>query len=444
MIAKIFLYDLVGGIIDRYVFLSKPTNLISRPALIPIVRFILLFLLAGVASCTFSEPYCENEDCLNASLDAGPVDYRILLIGDTGANVDLKKPDRPAKISLFASVQRVAELMPTRTAIVFLGDIIYSKGLPDVDEKPVAFDADCKGRVCAEKRIDVQIEILKNSKARGIFVPGNHDWDSGGKKGWQRILNLEKYIDNSRKDADVIMIPNAGCPGPKTEVLSGNEAEIALIGLDTQWWLHKYKKPETNDNPGNCQTLTEKEVIHSLKKQIEEGIKNNRHILLVAHHPLISYGKHSGYYNYKDLLHPIDLFSQFIITLGFSGRQEILHPVYRHMRKKIQGAIQSAVGEGGRPLIYAAGHDHSLQVIEGLQGIMYLVSGAGTPWKASRVRHEQGTLFSHSNKVSGGFMAVDYMQSGKVRLVVIEPPADGEVCEHGEGRECVVFSTWLS
>lgn len=411
----------------------------------PTARLIAWFALVSIASCTFSDPYCQNEDCLSASLEEGNVDYRILLVGDAGANIGPKETDRPVKIPLFTAMKRFAELMPSRTAIVFLGDNIYSKGLPDINERPLKSDENCEGRACAERRLDAQIEILKASKARGIFIPGNHDWDSGGERGWKRIQNLEKYIENSRKNdkVDVVMIPKAGCPGPVTVPLSGKESEIALIGLDTQWWLHEYEKPEKNDNPSGCESVTENEVVQSLKKQIDEGASNNRHILLVGHHPLITYGKHSGYLNYKDLLDPIHLFSQLMIKVGFGGRQEMPNPNYLDMRKKIQGVIQESAGEGSPPLIYAAGHDHSLQVIEGPQGTMHLVSGAGTPWKASRVGHNEGTLFSHSNNISGGFMAVDFMQSGKVRLAVIEPRADGEECQHDGGRECVVFSTWI-
>lgn len=409
--------------------------------LIPAARLILWLTLASIASCTYSEPYCENEDCFGASFEEGTVDYRVLLVGDTGAN-DPKEPGLPVRIPLFTAMKRLAEVMPSRTAVVFLGDNIYSKGLPDITEQPMESDEGCIGRACAEKRLDVQINILKESKARGIFIPGNHDWDSSGKRGWERIQNLEEYIENSKKDADVTLIPKDGCPGPATVTLTGKEVEIALIGLDTQWWLHEYGKPGKNDNPSACKPVTKNEVLRALKNQIEEGRKNN-HILLVGHHPLISYGKHSGFYNYKDLLNPIHLFAQLMINIGFGSRQEIPNPNYQDMSMKIQKAIQEASGEGSLPLIYAAGHDHSLQVIEGLQGTLHLVSGAGTPWKASRVGHKKGTLFSHSNKVLGGFMIVDFLQSGKIRLAVIEPRVDGEECKHDGGKECVVFSTWI-
>jgi|GEM_PF-377961 len=433
-------------IVDRNVFYHTPPIGKESSHLISIVRFMTWLVLPALFSCTFSDPYCNNEDCLGASLDEGVVGYRVLLIGDTGANIDQKNRDRPAKIPIFTAVQRFAEILPARTAIVFLGDNIYRKGLPDATERPLRYDKGCTGRACAERRLDVQIDIIRKSKARGIFIPGNHDWDGGGRRGLKRIRNQEEYIKNSSRNenVDAVMIPQNGCPGPVTVSLSGNETEVSLIGLDTQWWLHKYKKPRQNDNPENCQPVTKQEIIRSLTKQIEGGRRVNRHVLIVAHHPLITYGKHAGFFSYKDLLNPIHLFSQLLINAGFAGRQEMPNPVYRDMRMKIQGTIEEARGEGREPLIYAAGHDHSLQAIEGQKRILYLVSGAGTPWKASRVGHKKGTLFSHSSKRTGGFMMVDFMRSGRIRLAVIEPQSVKDECKNDEGKECVVFSTWVN
>ena len=37
---------------------------------------------------------------------------------------------------------------------------------------------------------------------------------------------------------------------------------------------------------------------------------------------------------------------------------------------------------------------------------------------------------------------VDYLQSGAIRLAVIEPLSNGEECKHNGGKACVVFSAW--
>ena len=69
-------------------------------------------------------------------------------------------------------------------------------------------------------------------------------------------------------------------------------------------------------------------------------------------------------------------------------------------------------------LIYAAGHDHSLQVLKGRTANYLLVSGAGSNDKISKVRAENNTLFAHENT---GFMVVDFLENNDALLRVVEP-----------------------
>jgi hypothetical protein len=75
------------------------------------------------------------------------------------------------------------------------------------------------------------------------------------------------------------------------------------------------------------------------------------------------------------------------------------------------------------PTIYAAGHDHNLQVLEG-DGLadIQIVSGAGATIRVrdGHVTDIEGTLFAHGH---AGFMVVDFIrtESGeKALLHVIE------------------------
>ena len=77
-------------------------------------------------------------------------------------------------------------------------------------------------------------------------------------------------------------------------------------------------------------------------------------------------------------------------------------------------------------LIYAAGHDHSLQVLKGRATDYLLVSGAGSNVKLSKVKHGKNTLFAHKHT---GFMVIDFLENGKVVLRVVEP-ANKEVVFH--------------
>ncbi len=76
--------------------------------------------------------------------------------------------------------------------------------------------------------------------------------------------------------------------------------------------------------------------------------------MLVAHHPLKSYGEHGAFYSLKDLVRPLYLFEQIIRKSVFAGRQHLSNPIYKNMSAKIQGAIQSGYGKREIPLIYAA------------------------------------------------------------------------------------------
>ena len=404
--------------------------------------------LIVIASCSGSPShdsrvYCQDEPCIKASLEKGEVDYRVLLVGDAGA-LAVNDSKGPAQSPLFKTLETFAELAPDRTAIVFLGDNIYDAGLPDEDQNFLGTDKDCEHRACAEQRIDAQIAVLKRSGARGFFVPGNHDWDSGGRKGWKRIKNLRKYLTHWRKTkkTNVELVPQNGCPGPVRVPLVGEKMGVALIALDTQWWLHEYRKPIVGDNDLQCKQVTETGVIASLEKTIKEESSKQRHILLVAHHPLKSYGTHGGFYSLKDLVRPIHLAEQMIRKSVFAGRQDLSNSVYKNMRVKFEKAIEAVHEKNTGSLIYAAGHDHSLQIIEGRKGIFHLVSGSGSASGATRVGQGEGTLFSHTNKKTGGFIAVDYLQSGEIRFAVIEPRFTGQQCQHPKGNACVVFSSW--
>jgi hypothetical protein len=77
--------------------------------------------------------------------------------------------------------------------------------------------------------------------------------------------------------------------------------------------------------------------------------------------------------------------------------------------------------DGAAPLIYAAGHEHSLQVFRSRRGPRYLVvSGLGSASKATPVGHDGASLFAHSDHEQPGFMQVDFLRDGRVRLAVIE------------------------
>ncbi|MDE0005029.1 MAG: hypothetical protein OXQ29_20250, partial [Rhodospirillaceae bacterium] len=63
--------------------------------------------------------------------------------------------------------------------------------------------------------------------------------------------------------------------------------------------------------------------------------------------------------------------------------------------------------ERHRPLVYAAGHDHSVQLFEGDEvARMHIVSGAGSTGKITRVTDLPDTIFAHAVP---GFVVLDFV-----------------------------------
>jgi hypothetical protein len=331
--------------------------------------------------------------------------------------------------------------------LIFLGDNIYKAGLPAMDTKPIEEDKQCKYRACAESRINVQIALLKNPDSQGIFIPGNHDWNKQGKGGWERIINQGEYIESMSHQyhLDVRMLPKNACPGPYKVVLTGEDqlGGVALIVLDTQWWLHSYDKPDINHAAG-CDPVTKDGVIMLLQQQLEIARKNHRKIIVVGHHVLESNGNHGGNLPLNDWFNPLTVVSQLINRTEWAHPQYLAHPIYKEMRLRIEQVFQEAVNKGLAPIIYASGHDHSLQILkleQKQEAVIYVVSGLGSGTNHS-VGHDTRSLFSYVNE-KGGFMVLDYLENNKIRIAVIVPDNNQTACDMSL-ENCVIFSRILN
>ena len=74
------------------------------------------------------------------------------------------------------------------------------------------------------------------------------------------------------------------------------------------------------------------------------------------------------------------------------------------------------------PALYAAGHDHSLQLLEsGDVAGLYVVSGAGARERVTTVTDLPETIFAHAAE---GFVAIDFERAGeeeRIVLRIVEP-----------------------
>ena len=388
---------------------------------------------------------------------AEDLDHRLLLIGDAGA------PDPDGEPALFVLNAR-AGAIPSRTTAVFLGDNIYETGMPDdtalegTDTEEVLDEVLLnlfESRQEAEKRFDAQVQAVLDAGARAYFVPGNHDWDQFGVGGWERVRALGAYVDTLRTEVgpDVAIVPRGGCPGPEFLDLGST---LRLIALDTQWWLDAGigGKPGPDENPTGCEYLTEESVAVGLERQLIAA--GRRHTVVVAHHPIRTHGPHGGYYPVASHLFPIRMFSSYVpkllhwVPVPVVGSaivglrrwrsptvQDLSNPRYQELRSQLMNSMEAAAAAGHEPLLFAAGHDHSLQLFREPTGPAYsLVSGLGSSKKASAVSYGKHTLFAHSSGERPGLIQLDFARDGRVRVgVFVWEPSTEEPVE--------LYSRWL-
>jgi hypothetical protein len=408
---------------------------------------LAIVLCGGVVGCPHYTPYYGDSHARWADwVSTGNVVHRLLLIGDAG------NPDPDGEPALEMLAKQVNQI-PDRTTVVFLGDNIYEAGMPVPEPSPDAVTEAAvdvaqvlvsdvfQSRKDAERKIDAQIAVVRGNRARAVFVPGNHDWDQFATSGRERILALGDYLKTVRENdrVNVSLIPEFGCPGPVAVPL-GNAGE--LIVLDTQWWIETraVDKVTPENNPAGCPYTTETTVRDAVRDMLVSAAAEKRPAVVVGHHPLATKGAHSGFVDpwthlfparigagyvpvYVEWM-PMPLFGTAIVELRrccSPSAQDMPSRANRHMRASVMRPMIEAGERDAAPLAYVAGHDHSLQVFRSNVGPRYLmVSGLGSSVESSVVSDNSRTLFAHSNSNHPGFMQMDFLDDGRVRLAVIE------------------------
>ncbi|WP_282125479.1 BamA/TamA family outer membrane protein [Marinifilum flexuosum] len=197
------------------------------------------------------------------------------------------------------------------------------------------------------------LDLAKSFKGESIFIPGEKEWNLGHKGGWEAIMNLETYIEDYIGKGDVFL-PTGGCPGP-VEIEIGND--VVLLVIDSQWWLHVADKPEAE-----CGFESSSDFLI----QLSDALKRNKDkkIVLAAHHPIYSGGKHAGNFPFVG---PVELYRKI-----FGTPQDFAYPFYKQMRymgRKFSRAYEN--------LITVSAHDNSLQFTE-KDNSFFVVSGSGS------------------------------------------------------------------
>jgi predicted phosphodiesterase len=323
--------------------------------------------------------------------------FHLYLIGDAG-----EPGVKNASYKKFLQQQLSTDSIPS--AIVFLGDNIYPHGMPDKKDQD---------RKNAEDVLLAELDLANGFQGTIFFVPGNHDWKRGKKDGFQYILNQQAWIDSLHNNK-IQTEPKNGCPGPFEISLNEN---LVLVLINTQWWLHKKEKPEGKASTCTCKTSAEVIV------QLDDILKRNRNrqVVLAGHHPALSYGEHGGVYTWKDHIFPLtDLNKSLYLPLPivgsiyplyrkiFGSSQDLAHPHYKQFSNGLMNLLKKYPG-----VIYATGHDHSLQYIV-KDEVHYIVSGAGS--KVSQVKKKGYSQYAASQL---GYVRLTVNQMGNSTLQYI-------------------------
>lgn len=334
-----------------------------------------------------ADPYiAERVD--NLPQAKGTLVARLVLVGDAG---DLAEDNLDNLAMLKTWSQEFKEI----TTTLYLGDNIYSYG----------FELDKRER--SEEILKAQLEAGGDRK---ILIPGNHDWGYLHGNLVERIIAQQEYVDNW---PNAEFHPRNGCPGPEVVRLVGKDVgldrALTLIVLDTQWFLSPGNRPA-------CDNTAFYEIMVRLEQLLEEY--KDDYLIVASHHPVQTTGVHGGFKR-GFLQRVFQNLSGYQATLG--------KPLYEAIMGDYKVALSS-----GRPLMYVAGHEHSLQLHEGGETAQYLlVSGAGAVKKVNDVTAGPDTLFAHAH---AGFSVLDlYDHGGSTRMIL-------RMVESGKGE---VFSMVL-
>jgi hypothetical protein len=379
---------------------------LSRAAFPALVALATTACGAGVRPVTAPVPAPETAD-ITASL---------ILLGDAG------DPD-PVEEPVFQALSANIAAREVETMVVFLGDNLYPVGLPA---------STAPHRAEAESWLAAQVDAVLQTHARGIMVPGNHDWAKGADAGLAAVRRQGAYVD-ARGKGQVEFLPRGGCPGPEVRDVGQS---IRVIAIDTQWWFHG--GPKAPDSVSSCPARTWAETLDSLSAALASA--GSRHVAIVAHHPIRSTGPHGGHFPWTDHIFPLRAWKKWLwLPLPIIGS---IYPLSRKWgissQDESSGRYQELVDglelvfAEYSPLLYAAGHEHVLEVLEGQAARYLLVSGAGTYGHANQVGWRDETRFAAPEN---GFMRVDVLESNEVRLGVWVVEATGQAEE--------AFSMWL-
>lgn len=352
----------------------------------PAAYLLALLFLAGCAS---TGRYIRGEG--GSALPQGELAYTVFLVGNTA----------DAAPAVMQALRRDALAAGEESAVVYLGDLT-EEGLDP--ERVVGSAMDLPAPLQAA------IDVVQGYEGEVYAVPGDRDW----KEGAAGVRALGDALETSLGREEVLL------PG---DALGGvREFEIApalrLFAIDTAWWLQ-----DADDRPAgeleDFDVATPADLTIALEALIAD--RDDSQLLIVGHHPIRSVGENAGYRTFGETLAGFGVVPLLRQSFGLS-RQDLAAPTYRAMREALDRAFSGRNATDSKltnGLVYAASHDHSLQVITAERSPVtsqtYLVSGAAG--ETQPTVSGRGADYAHATP---GYMRVRYYADGRTWLEVVE------------------------
>ena len=331
------------------------------------------------------------------------VEAVVFLVGDAGEAF-------PGASPLLSRLGREVELWSGRIAregavsVLFLGDVVYPVGVRPRGSPEFPVDS---------LHVKAQVDVLGGAEAvrhasTGFFLAGNHDWgQDAGLPGLRRVDNLENLLASFREDGyPVVLVPEAGAPGPTVRDVG---EQVRFLFLDTHWWLQAVEDPR------------EDSVLLATAEALRGA--GGRDVVVAAHHPYLSGGSHGG---------PMPFWEGLGILYLLRRSGTLIQDINSVPYRRLLLGLQTVFAEEGAPLIWAGGHDHSLQVLDPKRESepeWALVSGSGS--KLTDVVQVPNLLYGDDLP---GFMRLTWLRDGSVLLHVYAADDIHQHCGYEAGE----------
>jgi hypothetical protein len=362
-------------------------------------RAALLAVAVLLAACRSPEPEPPGQPIPQPS--SANVERVVFVVGDAG---EARATTHPILAQMRDQVEHWARTLDRDSSVVVLvvGDIIYPNGMHEPSDRE---DFPRDSAIVTDQLAIVSGPVAREHHVPIYFLAGNHDWGSEQhEEGVATLANLDEFLGAHRSlGINARLLPAAGEAGPDIVDMGS----LRFIFLDTAWWL--------------LQTRGEEE--DRLVNRIEYAVRtaDDRHVVVVAHHPFVTAGPHGG---------ELPLFEGlgvgFLLKRAGAILQDMNSPPYRRLRTEVARIFEA----NEQPLLWAAGHEHSLQ-LHAAQGRdeprWSMVSGS-----ASKITHVAETPGMRFRLSAPGYFMLLVRTDGSVDAVAVAAPVEDAVCEQAD------------